>query len=644
MASGSFTGKTSNTYIVPKITWSSVVNTTGNYSDVTATLTYSRTNTYADGTSGNWSGSITINGVTHTGSKRITITYNSNTQAISNTVRVYHNDNGSKSITIKATGSISGASLTSTTISQTVVLDTIARGSTIEEISDVTLGYPCTIEWTPASSSYYYKIKLVVSDWSWDSDAIYPNITSSYVYTTPELPLDIANQLPNSTSGAMTAYLYTYSDSSCSNKVGSTSSKTCNITIPSSVVPSITSMSIGIINSNSIVDGWGVCVKGYSQAEISCVAHGEYGSTVKTYALSGEYFGSVASMPYVGSVIKSSGEITFSCIAKDSRGRSSEQKTQNIIVYDYYLPSVIGFVAERNSDDSTKITVQVNYDFASVNNCNDAVATLYYKNAKDSIWIVYGDIGNGVPITLDGVFDEEKSYNFRVVVKDSLSETAQSETFISTRQVTLDLPAGGEGLGIGKICQGKGLEVGFDANFYKDIYLHKTDGSVNELFSVVDSHISEDIAESESNMKTHISNEISAIKNAMINLFGKHYNLEYSVVAGDKWTINDHGVVLIGNTMRLGLNATRSEAVSGNIANEVVLSYTINHGGKIKGAWNITSVNREAGCIASFSTTNIVISDETLTIDVMLTATASSLTDTSSLLSVPVTLNLDAYF
>ena len=39
---GSFYGKTGNTAIKPKITWEAVADEQGNYSDVTATLTYSR--------------------------------------------------------------------------------------------------------------------------------------------------------------------------------------------------------------------------------------------------------------------------------------------------------------------------------------------------------------------------------------------------------------------------------------------------------------------------------------------------------------------------------------------------------------------------------------------------------------------------
>lgn len=128
--SGYFTGSTANQAIVPKIEWSGVQSIAGNYTDVTATLYYSRTDSYVTG--GTWSGSITIGGTVTNGSKsEVRITLNSNTQVMSATVRIYHKDDGTQSVTISAKGSISGSTLTSTSISQSVTLDTIPRASGI---------------------------------------------------------------------------------------------------------------------------------------------------------------------------------------------------------------------------------------------------------------------------------------------------------------------------------------------------------------------------------------------------------------------------------------------------------------------------------------------------------------------------------
>ena len=102
---GTFYGTTTNERVKPKIVWSAVQNTEGNYSDVTATLYYSRTNTGYE-TAGLFEGSITIGGDTKTESRNISVTYNSNTQAITHTARVYHDSYGAKSLTVSASGRI----------------------------------------------------------------------------------------------------------------------------------------------------------------------------------------------------------------------------------------------------------------------------------------------------------------------------------------------------------------------------------------------------------------------------------------------------------------------------------------------------------------------------------------------------------
>jgi len=137
MASGSFTGTTNNSSIQSKISWSeSNTNVSANTSQVTVTLTYSRTNTGYE-TYGTWAGYLVIQADNSSGttlarypaegttSKQISITYNSNTVAISQTFTITHKSDGSRKLYITAEGGISGTSFTSTYISGTATLDTI---------------------------------------------------------------------------------------------------------------------------------------------------------------------------------------------------------------------------------------------------------------------------------------------------------------------------------------------------------------------------------------------------------------------------------------------------------------------------------------------------------------------------------------
>ncbi len=136
MASGVISGVTSNKYIVGALTWSATSDNKENCSDIVATLRYSRTNSYLPGTIGTWSGGITIDGETFTGTQNVTITQDSNTFAMSASKRVYHDSDGKKSITISAYGNAAVPGWTYTTLSGVAVLDSIPRAASIIVASD----------------------------------------------------------------------------------------------------------------------------------------------------------------------------------------------------------------------------------------------------------------------------------------------------------------------------------------------------------------------------------------------------------------------------------------------------------------------------------------------------------------------------
>lgn len=114
------------------IVWSeSEVNTSANSSRVTATLYYANRSGYATYSSvASPAFYLTINGNTKSTSSGITISaYSSGVEAISHSVIVTHNDDGSKSITISGGGGLSGTSdLQNSSGSGTATLTSIERG------------------------------------------------------------------------------------------------------------------------------------------------------------------------------------------------------------------------------------------------------------------------------------------------------------------------------------------------------------------------------------------------------------------------------------------------------------------------------------------------------------------------------------
>ena len=493
-----------------QLTWSETYEIETNKSTVSITsvavkASTSGTTYYPDGTIIiNGIPVLTMNSTTPTGSVYISSpnTYYEISNATCGLSNIDHNIDGTKSINIELAGNrydgyfylftrttgvwcrVSG--------SQSITLATIPRAASISNASNVTLGSTCSVSWTPASSNFGYRLMFLLGDWSYTTDIILPWQTTLYTYTGYTLPLDVASRLPNSTSGTMTVYLYTYSDIYCSTQIGSVSIGTFIVTVPSTIVPTLSNVTAEIINGNPVISNWNVAVAGYTQVKISAGAEGSYGSTISGFTIGGSYnvIQSGASLSYTGSVISSSGDKTFTVTANDSRGRSSVYSTTNSIPFlAYSNPTISSLAVSRNSSNAKQIVVKANWTYSSVDGKNSVTAKLYYKKSSDTSWTEYGNLSQNTSTTLTTEFEETNSYNFKIVVTDALSNSAQEEGFVSTIGVTMDFRAGGKGLGIGKIAESNNLEIAFDTIFMGEVYIQNAEGTKVSLADYIRSLI-----------------------------------------------------------------------------------------------------------------------------------------------------------
>lgn len=153
---GIFYGTTNNSKVKPCILWSAVQNPAENYSDVTATLCYSRTNKGYT-TMGTWEGSLFFGQQPFSGSRYLKITYDSNTEAISATCRVYHDSYGNCTLTLSASGAIPGTSLEETNISAQITLDPTPRASGVSA-TDGDIGSCSTVVIDRKNSSFTHTV------------------------------------------------------------------------------------------------------------------------------------------------------------------------------------------------------------------------------------------------------------------------------------------------------------------------------------------------------------------------------------------------------------------------------------------------------------------------------------------------------
>lgn len=358
-------------------------------------------------------------------------------------------------------------------------------GATIEPIhvtaSDIYFGDRCNVTWTPSSASSYYKLDFSIGSYSYETGVL-PGASSYSGWT---IPLTSAENIPDSDYGLMTVTVTQYSDRYGSNETGSYGNTSFRVTLPDSVVPSISSCSLAIDNtSNDVLKSWNVALAGYTRVNITAKASGVYGSTISSYSIAGDYNTTVrpedgtSSLNYTGDIIISPGNKSFIITCTDSRGRSSKQFATSdqlgvLTFLSYKHPKLTKFVIDKNSNGKLQATADWTID--TVNNLNSATVTLYYKtSASESWWTcdTNSPIKPGAPVEINGItLSDKNSYNFKIIVTDTLGNSASKTSFTSTAEVLLDFQAGGKGLGIGKICESAGMEVSMDATFYNGLYL-----------------------------------------------------------------------------------------------------------------------------------------------------------------------------
>lgn len=415
---------------------------------------------------------VTINGVNsyYRDSSNHTDCY-IGTSLASGTISIKHNSDGTKSFDINIGAGIYNWEINCTG-SKTFTLDTMTRASTIQSAQDITLGSNCSISWIPTSTIFRYKLRFVMGSYSLTTNYIIVPSTSLYTYRLSTIDVSAAYAIPNSRTGTMTAYLYTYNGDT---QIGSASSKTFTVTIPSTCVPTLGSINTTFFSDNPVINSWGVAVAGYTKARFSASASGIYGSTINGFSVTSRsyiYPQEGTELNYTSDILRRTGNTDFVISARDSRGMESEASIITVNVLEYKRPVIESFSVARDNQDTRKIILHAKWSHTSIGGRNSVQVILYYKKDNQSSWTRYnGTITNNTAITLTGNYEETSSYNFSLAVMDSLGEYAQSEGIVSTIGVLVDFKAGGMGLAIGKIAEDDAFAVALDSIFSGEVYI-----------------------------------------------------------------------------------------------------------------------------------------------------------------------------
>lgn len=421
--------------------------------------------------------SVVINGSTvyslpNTRQKAISIGTNTSASSpvtiASGTSTVPHNADGSKTCACSFSVVYRYNSAFTWKGSGNVGLTTIARASqpscitypnTTQNVGN--LGNTITIHMNSNSSNFRHTVRYA---WGNKSGTIATNVQYNCQW---KIPLDFANNIPSATSGWGTIYVDTYNGS----KLIGTKSVTFTATVPSSMVPSISS--ITCTDPKGYLSKYGGYVQNKSTLKVVVSASGSYSSSIKSYKIVANGVTYTANSPTTG-VLITSGTNTITVTVTDSRGRTAS-KTATISVLAYTSPTISYLTVGRcNSEgtadaDGAYISASFKTVVTALNNKNHATAKLEYKKNTETSWTTVGTY-TAYSQTPTKIFaaNIDSSYNIRVTVNDDFS-SATYEKSVGTVFTLMDFRNTGKGIALGKVSEEDLLDVNMDTRFRKAV-------------------------------------------------------------------------------------------------------------------------------------------------------------------------------
>lgn len=415
------------------------------------------------------SGSLTINGTKYTFNFSAALSGSQTKTLFTKTVTVAHNADGAKTCAFSATCGInvtlSGTYYGNVTASGNGTFNTIARASTISSVTAsvaVNGTNAVTVAITRASSSFTHTVVFTFGSYSKTTTGV--GTSTSYA-----IPQSWLNAIPNGTSGTAKVTVTTYSGST---KIGSAVSKNFTLTVPSTIVPTISAVTLAE-GVSGLAAQFGGYVQAKSKLSVKITAAGALSSTIKTYktVVQGVTFTGAS---ITSGVLMHSGTSTVTITVTDSRGRTAST-TRSITVIPYASPKIISFQGFRSLANGTEnyegtyVNAGVNFSISPVSNKNTASYTLEYKLQTATTWtaLTSGSVYalNSNIISASGVFSTERSYDIRLTVKDYFT-TVTSVFDIPTAFTLLDFNKSGKGLAFGKVSEKENaMEIAMDVEF-----------------------------------------------------------------------------------------------------------------------------------------------------------------------------------
>ena len=443
----------------------SSVSIANNTSVVTAKLYY-----YGNGVSYNYNskpGTIVIDGTSYSFSASFTKSTSAQLLATKSKT-VTHNSNGAKTVSCSASYT-TGVSIGTLSTSASKALTTIPRVSDLSvNKSSIPADGTTTVTATATKKSSSFTDTIVVKLGSYSK-----TVTSGTAFTIPASWI-------NAIAGTSATATVTVTTKSGSTTIG-TKSVNLTVTVPSTVVPSISSVTVAeAVTAVQSAFGSVVYVSSLSKLNVSISAAGVYGSTISSVKTTFDgitYDGA----SFQTAAISKAGTLSMSVTVTDSRGRT-KTTTKNITVYGYSSPMITN-VSCVSSGTSTIVTVDGVVSPVAVGSANKNTKTLTIGYKKSTAPAYGGTTTVTIPAA-SWTFSVSKTfaidsrtttYDFEAKLTDKLSTATEHGT---TGVPVISRLAGGKGVTLFKEATEEGFWVG-------DIDYTITDDEYDELLSLL---------------------------------------------------------------------------------------------------------------------------------------------------------------
>lgn len=356
----------------------------------------------------------------------------------SGTIRIPHNEDGSKTITFWARilnvadqGNINW-------FSGTLGLTNIPRASAIGTVTATELEQPVTIQINKKVNEFRHQVWWQVNDSGW-IDLGTGHDTSVQL----TVPIDYAARITNSDTGLLDVCVRTFKGD---DKIGNDVYKRgISIKVPASIVPTLEDVTITERTAQLaefIPVGNFVKDKSVMRVEANNAA-GSHGSTIVSTELTVDNL--VVKAATGDFPANKAGNLEVTAKVTDSRGRTAT-KSKTIKVWDYYAPKIIGFLANRTGNGTNKTiiaTVAANVSPLVIDGINRNPYTLkiQYSAKKANRWIDAVNLTNesteriNRQIDCGAFYELSKAYNVRLVIQDKLSDLVDSVLLVRSSRV-----------------------------------------------------------------------------------------------------------------------------------------------------------------------------------------------------------------